>query len=137
MTVQSYQLKKKVSGCRLKRHYLIPWTATVTVALIPHPSPTIKPVSETHLEQFRQKRDKSTASDQRSDVRVQKADGGILVSLQSGVVGKSDMEMEVTSDGKVLVFCHNVWSELDKLKGAINMICSACCNLKDFSDVLP
>ena len=66
------------------------------------------------------------------DVLEQDSDGGILVSLHSGVVGKKDMEIDVTKEGKVLVFCHNVWNELDKLKGAIYMICRASSQINDF-----
>ena len=56
------------------------------------------------------------------DVHEQDADAGILVSLQSGIVGRKHMELEVTKLGKPIVFLSNALENLQDILGGLSMI---------------
>lgn len=68
------------------------------------------------------------------DINHQNVDAGILVSLNSGIVGKQDMEIELSENNKIQIFCHNVADDISKLKGAIEMIKNIKKNIESFSD---
>lgn len=58
------------------------------------------------------------------DIHEQDADAGILVSLQSGIVGRKHMELEVTKLGKPIVFLSNALENLHDIIGGLSMISS-------------
>jgi hypothetical protein len=46
---------------------------------------------------------------------------GILLSQQTGISGKSNFEIEF-NNGKILVYIHNVNSQIEKIKSAVDII---------------
>lgn len=56
------------------------------------------------------------------DIHEQEADAGILVSLQSGIVGRKHMELEVTKLGKPIVYLSNALDSLHDILGGLSMI---------------
>lgn len=68
------------------------------------------------------------------DVEKQHADAGILVSLHSGIVGREDLEMEITPSKKLLVYCHRTMDNPHKIIAAIQTILQASHNLNHFEE---
>ena len=65
------------------------------------------------------------------DVNAQKC-SGVFISQTSGIVGRSDYQIEI-NDGNVLVFLHNVDYSESKIKNAVDIIDHLCITLTEIN----